>query len=162
MLGVPRSLSSASRGFTLIELMVTVVIVAILAAVALPAFMSQVRKSRRAEAITSLNQISQAQERWRSNCANYVTTAASLTAAASSVPCAGGLGIAGSTSYYSYGAAPVGGASASVAYAVTATATGAQLKDTRCLTLTLQAASGGVFNYQSTGTGGSPALCWNR
>jgi type IV pilus assembly protein PilE len=160
MLGVPRSLSAASRGFTLIELMVTVVIVAILAAVALPAFMSQVRKSRRAEAITTLSQISQAQERWRSNCATYVNTTASLSAAANPLPCAGGLGIPTTTSYYAYSASAV--ASAAVAYAVRATATGAQLKDTRCLTLTLHAAPGGQFNYLSTGTGGSPNLCWNR
>lgn len=38
------------RGFTLIEVMITVAIVAILATVALPAYRDHVRKSRRAEA----------------------------------------------------------------------------------------------------------------
>jgi type IV pilus assembly protein PilE len=38
------------RGFTLIELMITVVIIAILASVALPSYQDSVRKARRADA----------------------------------------------------------------------------------------------------------------
>lgn len=71
------------RGFTLIEIMIVVVIVAVLAVIALPSFMSQVRASRRAEAISTLSQVLQAQERWRANCPCY---AGSLTAVNSGCP----------------------------------------------------------------------------
>jgi type IV pilus assembly protein PilE len=56
-----------SRGFTLIELMIAVVVVAILAGLAYPSFMGSIRKSRRAEAFASLATLQQAQERWRGN-----------------------------------------------------------------------------------------------
>jgi type IV pilus assembly protein PilE len=63
----------AIGGFTLIELMAVVVIVAILAAIAYPAFMAQIRKSRRAEAVSMTALIQQAQERWRANQPTYAT-----------------------------------------------------------------------------------------
>ena len=44
------SRAASSSGFTLVELMVTIMVVAILAAIAIPGYSSQVRKSRRTEA----------------------------------------------------------------------------------------------------------------
>lgn len=70
----PRSVS----GFSLIELIVVVAIVGLLAMVALPAYNDSVRKSRRSEAISALAAVQQAQERWRSNQANYTTDLADL------------------------------------------------------------------------------------
>jgi type IV pilus assembly protein PilE len=58
-------------GFTLIELVVVVAIVAILAALALPAFTDQIRKSRRSEAISSMQDLQLRLERYRVDHPNY-------------------------------------------------------------------------------------------
>ena len=52
------------RGFTLIELMVTVAIVAILLAVALPSFQNQMRKGHRSEAQSEMMDIANRQEQF--------------------------------------------------------------------------------------------------
>jgi len=134
------------RGFTLIELMITVVIIAVLAMVAVPAYFDSVRKSRRADAVTALNQIAQAQERWRANNPSYTTN---LSSAGLNVPNP-------SSGYYTLAVTAASAAS----YSATATAAGAQLKDTRCATFTL-AASGGQFTYTATPAANS-ARCWSR
>lgn len=64
----------SSRGFSLVELILVGVIVAILALIALPAYQKQMAKGRRADAITALSAIVQAQERWRSNRGNYASS----------------------------------------------------------------------------------------
>ncbi|WP_082679844.1 type IV pilin protein [Paucibacter sp. KCTC 42545] len=61
-------------GFSLVEVMITVVIVAVLAMVALPVFQKQIAKGRRADAIGALSTIVQAQERLRSNRGSYAST----------------------------------------------------------------------------------------
>jgi type IV pilus assembly protein PilE len=145
-----RSASSISpqsrRGFTLIELMITVAIISVLAMVAVPAYFDSVRKSRRADAVTALNQIAQAQERWRANNTSYTTNLGST-----------GLNVPNPLSgYYTLSVT----AASSASYSATATAAGAQLKDTRCATFTL-AASGGQFTYSATPAANS-ARCWSR
>lgn len=55
------------RGFTLIELMIALAVVALLAMVALPAYQSQVQKSRRADAKVALMNAAQALERCAAN-----------------------------------------------------------------------------------------------
>lgn len=52
-----------SRGFTLIELMITVAIVALLASVALPSYNSQIVRTRRAAATGCLAELAQFMER---------------------------------------------------------------------------------------------------
>ena len=73
----------ASRGFTLIELMVVVAVVAILASIALPSYQESVRKSRRAQAKADLVEYAQLAERFRTVNNTYAGAAATFPAAVS-------------------------------------------------------------------------------
>lgn len=65
------------RGFTLVEVMITIVIVAILAAIGYPIYTKYVRNSRRTAAITALQRAAAAEEKYY---AIHNIYAASLTA----------------------------------------------------------------------------------
>jgi len=62
---------SATRGFTLIELMVVVAIIAILAAIAIPSYGRYAFRARRADAHNMLMHIAAAQERYYSTHNKY-------------------------------------------------------------------------------------------
>ncbi len=140
----------ASRGFTLIELMVTVGIVAILATIASAAYTSQVQKSRRTDARSALLDLAGREEKLFST-----------TNAYSAAPSDLGYGPVGATfpivvgsGYYNVSAAV---ANPPVSYVITATAIGMQLNDTSCVTLSVNQL--GV--QSSTGTG-TAATCWGN
>lgn len=77
-----------NKGFTLIELMVTVAIIAMLASIAYPSYTSSVLKGKRAQAKTALTELLQQQERFmtQKNCylAFTTDTAGAATATAAS------------------------------------------------------------------------------
>jgi type IV pilus assembly protein PilE len=66
------------RGFTLIELMITVAIVAILAAVAFPSYQSHLRKSRRAEAQAYMMAFAARQQQFLLDTRTFSTTVAGV------------------------------------------------------------------------------------
>lgn len=77
-----------SRGFTLIELMVTVAIIGILAAIAYPAYTDSLLKGKRAAARTALTELMQQQERYKTqrNCYIGFTTNGGTGVATASAP----------------------------------------------------------------------------
>lgn len=149
-----------ARGFTLIEVMVVVAIVGVLAMVAYPSFMAQVLASRRADGISTLAQIQQAQERWRANCPCYAGSLTASNAGCPAVDCANtrGLGLTLPSTRYNFAmpVAPV--ASAPNTYTITATGVGSQANDraagASCATLSVVVTNGVSAN--------APAACWKR
>jgi type IV pilus assembly protein PilE len=148
-----------SRGFTLVELMIVVVIVAILASIAVPAYNAQIRKSRRTDAKTALLDLAGREERYAdANPTNgYTNSPANLGYAATpavmtNYPVGSG--------YYTVtvtptAAAPLATPPTPATYTIVATAIGDQANDTSCLTFSLNQ----LGQQTSTGTA-TAATCW--
>ena len=67
-----------ASGFTLIEVMVTVAIVGIIASIAYPSYLSQIRKSRRAEAQATLMSIAGKQQQMILDTRSYANSVSAL------------------------------------------------------------------------------------
>ena len=140
----------AARGFTLIELMITVAIVAILAAVAYPSYTNHVQKTRRATASACLTELSQWMERNYTTCLRHDRTGAgcgtNLTSAElPALSCRADL--AGSYTF-SFTADPTAST-----YTLQAAPRGPQTGDARCGTLSL--------THAGTRGAEAPSGCWN-
>lgn len=73
------------RGFTLIEIMITIVIVAILAAIGYPIYLHYVQDSRRTSAITALQRAAAAEEKYYAIHNVYPSSLTSLNYSSNSV-----------------------------------------------------------------------------
>ncbi len=145
------------RGFTLIELVVTMVIAAILTAIAIPAYSSFVRKGRRTDAKSALLDLASLEERYFSTTNTYTATASNLGYGAAVWPITIGGG------YYQMQQPVVVPAVAPTAlvpagtpasFSLTAVAVGTQLKDTDCLSYTVTSAGA------QTATPNVAGSCW--
>lgn len=150
-----RPVRQPSTGFTLIELMIALAVMVILAALAWPALQEAVQKSRRADGMSALSTIMQAQERWRANNPTYQQTLAELPGAQATV-----------SADRHYNLSLVAGSVTATGYTAQATASGSspQSGDSRCQTLQV-AVNGGTIIYSSLAGGvanAAPDPCWVR
>lgn len=130
------------KGFTLIELMVTVAIIGILAAIVLPSYQTYVLRTHRVTAAACLSEIAQQMER-------YYTSNLTYTGAAVPTPtCVNDVASR-------YGFAFAAGQPTASTYTINATPSGAQSGDTLCGTLSITQA--GVKGVSGTS---SAAECW--
>ncbi len=132
------------RGFTLIELMITVAIVGILAVIAYPAYEQQSRKGKRTAGYVALEKVAQAEERFMSQNNTYTVNVLALPGLTSTLSEGGNYDV---TIVRTDG----GAANPVVSWLATATPQGKQTKDT-C----------GALHLSSTGqkTADGPGKCW--
>jgi type IV pilus assembly protein PilE len=141
-------------GFTLIELMVTVLVGAILASIAIPAYQSQIRKSRRTEAKNAVLDMATREERYMSVQNKYSSTPTDVGYTGANFPIAS----IGSGYYSLTVVSPDTSQATSTSYLITATAIGQQLKDTPCKTFSVNQL-GQQTATDSTGTAVTTG-CW--
>jgi type IV pilus assembly protein PilE len=147
-----------SRGFTLVELMVVVVIATILISVAIPSYLNQVRQSRRVEAKTAILDLAGREERF------FSTNASAYTGIAGNLGYAGfGAGFPiGSGYYYVTVCSPACAPSAVAApsYTITAlpVAGQSQVKDTQCASFSVDS-TGAQWAFTSAGALNTQ-YCW--
>lgn len=115
------------RGFTLIELMVTVAIIAILAAIAYPSYRQYVLKSRRSDAKVALLQAAALEEKYFTQCNTYT---AAFNGAINVCGAGGGLGMTTAAAgyitqdgYYSLAITQLNGQPLATSYLIIATPT---------------------------------------
>lgn len=108
--------SGRLRGFTLIEMMITVVIIGILAAVAYPSYQDYIRRGNRSAAQTFMMTIATRQEQYLLTNRSYAASTAALNLTQPSE----------TTGKYTFA---VSATTSPPGYTITATATGNQLPD---------------------------------
>lgn len=140
-------MSTRDRGFTMIELMMTVVVIAILATIAIASYRSSVLRAHRTDASTTLLRVSMAEEKYFLQNSQYT---ADLASAAPT-----GLGIGATSPLGYYTLAVIAGSTGALAtsWKVTASAIGDQLRDLpACLSMSI--------DDQGTRSPNDASGCW--
>ncbi|MBI3315511.1 MAG: prepilin-type N-terminal cleavage/methylation domain-containing protein [Candidatus Omnitrophica bacterium] len=88
----------SSKGFTLIEVLIVIVILAVLAGLAIPMYQGTVERARRAEALQTLQAIRSSEMRYYATAGTYTTSQADLDFDFSTTALSRG----GQTLHYSY------------------------------------------------------------
>lgn len=156
-----------SRGFTLVELMIVVVVVSILMAIAVPSYNSYVLRSHRVEAKTALLDLAGREERYLSTSQTgaYYTNLNTALGYPAAFPATVGSG------YYTVSVCQIGGPGATAcvgthttqtapAYEIDATAIGTQVNDLQCATFSVDN-TGQQWAYTSAGVPNTQ-YCWNN
>jgi type IV pilus assembly protein PilE len=140
-----------TRGFTLIELVVAMVVAAILISIAIPGYQTYARKAHRVDAKNALLGLSALEERYYSTSNTYSSTPSDLGFASGvSWPQTVGSG------YYTVSVSGVASATvtSTATYTITANPVGDQAKDTNC-------PSYSISQNGSTTPNPDTNHCWN-
>lgn len=140
-----------AAGFTLIELMITIVVVAILVAIAMPMYLHQIRESRRTDARSALLDLAAREERFFATNNQYSKTASELGYAGfgSSYP-------VGNGQYYYIDTPTVSNGTNPPSFTLVAhpESSGPQAADADCASFTVDSTGA------ETATGTNSSACW--
>ena len=150
---MPTAPVRASRGYTLIEVMIAVAIVSILTTIAVAAYTAEVQKSRRTDARSALLDLAGREEKLFTLANAYSASPSDLGYGAGAWPITVGSG------YYQVTVAAPDPNQGGVAgtYLITANTYGAQVGDTTCASLSVN-----QLGAQTSSPAANAATCWGN
>lgn len=144
-----------AMGFTLIELMITVVIASILMSIAFPLYQHQIRESRRTDARSALLDLASREERYYAMNSAYTSTASNLGYTGWPQTVGGGYYVVNAPSNINPASA-----TAAATFTITATPVAGKGQDQDSDCQTFQVIQSGQDTSTNSAGADSTAICW--
>lgn len=165
----------SANGFTLMELMITVVIIGILASIAYPSYTRYIAETRRSDATINLLRIAAQQEKFFTECGTYTTNFNGVISNPPPLPRCTGLGIGPtaatfttSEGYYNITAAPGPNPGDTIANsfllsaAPVATSSQFSADNAKCTTITITNTGAKDATGSDSPAGTNGGKCWKK